>query len=374
MTEWLEARLNKRKSLGNFRERSLASPPIDFSSNDYLGLARSSILLQDVQTEWKAFHTPFNGLGSTGSRLLTGNSSYAHALEADLAAFHGYETGLLFNCGYMANVGLLSAVATPDTVVLFDTAVHASVHDGIRLSRARAFPFRHNDVSHLEHRLKSCHSLTPPLICIESLYSTDGSIAPLAEICDLARRYHAYLIVDEAHAVGCWGPRGAGLVAAAHLTSQVFAQVTTFGKAVGTQGAVVLGNRVLQETLINFSTAYIYTTALPFHMLAAIRCSYALFPKMDEAREKLHQLVSLFSQLYPTTSLSHIQSIPIRGNRAAKALSHALAQRGFDARPLLSPTVRRGEERLRLCLHAFNTVEEMRALLHAIEELRHDLV
>ena len=129
---------------------------IDFSSNDYLGLARSPQLATSVFQEWQMHLSHLNGLGSTGSRLLTGNSLYAQELEEKIAKFHGYEAGLLFSCGYMANVGLLSAIANQESVIFFDAAVHASTHDGIRLSRAKAFPFRHNDLEHLENRLKSC--------------------------------------------------------------------------------------------------------------------------------------------------------------------------------------------------------------------------
>src|SRR5262249_569897 len=160
---------------------------------------------------------------------------------------HGYEAGLLFNCGYMANLGLLSAVAADEDLIFFDSAIHASSRGGIQLSQATAFPFKHNDVNHLEHRLKHCQTVGNRFICIESVYSTDGSKALLPEIVQLAKRYEAHLIVDEAHAVGVFGPEGRGLVAEYDLTADVFAQVVTFGKAVGTYGAIVLGTHLLKE-------------------------------------------------------------------------------------------------------------------------------
>lgn len=367
MTLHLENRLLKRTKLGNLRTLKITQPMIDFSSNDYLGLARSPQLATSVFQEWQMHLSHLNGLGSTGSRLLTGNSLYAQELEEKIAKFHGYEAGLLFSCGYMANVGLLSSITNQESIIFFDAAVHASTHDGIRLSRAKAFPFRHNDLEHLENRLKSCPSQGDRFICIESIYSTDGSMAPLTEISQLAREYKAHLIVDEAHAVGACGPKGSGLVAEHNLTTHVFAQVTTFGKALGTYGAIVLGNHTLKQALINFATSYIYTTALPFQTLAAIKCSYDLFPEMDQERDHLQKLIQTFRASYPSSSMSHIQSVPIEGNEAVKLTAQAVAKQGFDVRPLMSPTVQRGHEVLRVCLHAFNTRDELIQLINHIQ-------
>ena len=367
MTLHLENRLLKRTKLGNLRTLQIIQSPIDFSSNDYLGLARSSQLAMSVLQECQLHLSHLNGLGSTGSRLLTGNSLYAKELEERIAKFHGYEAGLLFNCGYMANVGLLTAITNQDSLIFFDAAVHASTHDGIRLSRAKAFPFRHNDLKSLENRLKSCTTQGDRFICIESIYSTDGSMAELLEISQLTREYEAHLIVDEAHAVGACGPKGRGFVAEHNLTAHVFAQVTTFGKALGTYGAIVLGSHTLKQALINFATSYIYTTALPFQTLAAIKCSYDLFPGMDPERNHLQKLIQIFRKSYPSSSMSHIQSVPIEGNEAVKRTAQALIQQGFDLRPLMSPTVQRGEELLRLCLHAFNTESELLQLIDQIQ-------
>lgn len=367
MTFHLKTRLLKRSNQGNLRSLKVNPPLIDFSSNDYLGLARSPRLAASVLQEWKTHSIDLNGLGSTGSRLLTGNSLYAQKLEDSIAQFNGYEAGLLFNCGYMANVGLLTAVTSPESVIFFDAAVHASTHDGIRLSRAHAFPFRHNDLEHLENRLKTCLSQEDRFICIESIYSTDGSQAPLFDICQLAKKYEANLIVDEAHAVGVCGPNGKGLIAEYRLMDDVFAQVTTFGKALGTHGAIVLGSHTLKQALINFATSYIYTTALPFQTLAAIKCSYDLFPGMDQERKQLQKLIQTFRTTCPSSSMSHIQSISIEGNEAVKNVAQTLTSEGFDVRPLMSPTVQRGYEILRICLHAFNTDDELAQLINHIQ-------
>jgi len=367
MTLHLENRLLKRTKLGNLRKLQTIQPSIDFSSNDYLGLARFPQLATSVFQEWETHLSHLNGLGSTGSRLLTGNSIYAQELEEKIAAFHGYEAGLLFSCGYMANVGLLTAITNQESTILFDAAVHASTYDGIRLSRAKAFPFRHNDLESLENRLKGCPSPGDRFICVESIYSTDGSMAPLTEISQLAREYEAHLIVDEAHAVGACGPKGRGLVAKHTLTADVFAQVTTFGKAIGTYGAIVLGNHTLKQALINFATSYIYTTALPFQTLAAIKCSYDLFPEMDQERNHLQKLIQIFRASYLSSSMSHIQSVPVEGNEAVKHAAQVIVKQGFDVRPLMSPTVQRGDELLRICLHAFNTDDELAQLINHIQ-------
>lgn len=361
MTSQLTERLLKRERSGNLRALSFSQNLIDFASNDYLGLARSSSLSDSIAQELSKHKNTLNGWGSTGSRLLTGNSCYAQDLENKIAAFHGFKAGLLFNCGYMANVGLLSTIAGKEDCVIFDARVHASTHDGIRLSRTKAFPFRHNDLENLENRLKSCCDTRDRFICIESIYSTDGSKAPLSEICFLANKYKAHLIVDEAHAIGICGPNGRGIVAEQGLTSHVFAVVATFGKALGTHGAIVLGNNVLKKALINFATSYIYTTALPFHCLVAIKCSYDLLPNLENEREHIQKLIRIFN-----SSSTHIQSVSIQGNNRAKQMAIKLNCQGFDVRPLMSPTVQRGQEVLRVCLHAFNSENDVQNLLECI--------
>lgn len=333
---WLENKLAKRRALGNLRRLPAL---VDFASNDYLGIAKSQALI-----------------GSTGSRLLTGNSRFAESLEEHIAAFHGYAAGTLFNCGYMANLGLISSVADRDDTIFFDAHVHASTRDGIRLSRSQSLPFRHNDLDHLENRLKRCSCPGERFLCVESVYSTDGSIAPLREIADLAQVWGVHLIIDEAHATGVLGPQGRGLVAEMNLQSQVFAQVTTFGKALGAHGAIVLGNALLRQTLINFATSFVYTTALPRHMLEAIHLSYELFPLLEKERGHIRRLAEFFGTSTP------IQALSKSGNEAVLKASQELAEAGFDVRALMSPTVQRGHEMLRICLHAFNTEEQVLSL------------
>lgn len=374
MTLLLDKRLRQRLQMGNYRNLQPQKILIDFASNDYLGLARSSDFYHHVQNERKKLKGLLTGVGSTGSRLLTGNSLYAEELEERIAYFHGFETSLLFNCGYMANIGLISAVVQPQDVIFFDIGVHASTYDGIRLSGAKSIPFFHNDLQHLENQIKRTSYKGQRWIIIESLYSTDGSKASLKEICQLAKIYQAEVIVDEAHAVGVCGPQGKGLVAENGLTRQVFAIVCTFGKALGVYGAAILGSKYLKALLINFSRPYIYTTALPLHLLASIKCSYEIFPQLESERIHLNQLITHYQKLVLEFSDTHIQTIKKEGNARVKFLATKLMEEGLDVRALLSPTVRRRHELLRICLHAFNTLEEVEILHKKLNQYTHEMM
>jgi len=367
MLAFLEQKLAKRRFLHNLRRLPLRPKLIDFASNDYLGLAHSTSLAQNIHKETQKTCDSLNGYGSTGSRLLTGNSQYSLELENQIASFHGYEAGTLFNCGYMANIGLLTAIATDKDHFIFDSHIHASMHDGFRLSTAQAYPFRHNDLDHLEQRLKKRSEIEGEcFLCVESLYSTDGLKAPLVEILALAQHYEAHVIVDEAHAVGVCGPKGRGLIAENLTQQSPFAIVMTFGKALGVHGAIVLGSHQLKKLLTNFARSFIYTTALPRIALVAIKCSYALFPTLENERSQLQKLIRCYHTHTPHAAPNHIQFIRVPGNLKVQAVSEKLAEEGFDARPLKSPTVQRGHEGLRICLHAYNTPAEISKLFQII--------
>lgn len=359
----IQSKLQKRTLEGNLRHLTVNSSLIDFASNDYLGLARSPTLQEMYLAEWKQLA---DKLGSTGSRLLTGNSRYTEALEDYIAHFHQYETALIFNCGYMANLGLLSTIAEEGDILLFDAHVHASMRAGIKLSPAKAFAFKHNNIEHLAERLNHIHAKGNKFICIESMYSTDGSKAPLMDISRLAKAHNALLVVDEAHALGVYGCEGRGLVAESNLTKEVFAQVVTFGKALGVAGAAVLGDKVLKNLMINFTQSYIYTTALPYYALAAIKCGYRLLPFLQKERTHLHQLTQYFQKSSISVSSSHIQPIYTFNTKKAIELEAYLRAQGFSARALRSPTVQRRKECIRICLHAFNTLEEVKYLVECL--------
>lgn len=394
--ELLQKRLTAREEKGLLRKLSPQNNLIDFSSNDYLGFARSEELKKILAVELETLNfKPVRRmtdsvtlcgetkLGSTGSRLLTGNSKYVEDLEKFITDYHKSEAGLIFNSGYDANLGLISCVAQKDDVIFYDELSHASIYDGVRLSKAESFPFRHNDVRHLEERLKlfndagrDLKSRPTVFVIIESVYSMDGDFSPLKEISELCQMYKANLIVDEAHATGIFGPKGEGRVVELGLEQKVFARVHTFGKALGCHGAIVLGSEELRNYLINFARSFIYTTALPIHSLVAIKSSYLLLSKQKHIKFKINNLINLFKLEVKEENLSGflessspIQSLIIGGKEEVKRISLLVQKDGFDVRPILSPTVPKGKERIRICLHTFNTEEEINGLLSSLKKI-----
>ncbi|ACZ32945.1 8-amino-7-oxononanoate synthase [Chlamydia pneumoniae LPCoLN] len=370
--QFLIEALARRKSKHTYRSLSLNSHLIDFTSNDYLGFASSPELRKEYITKLHAIES----LGATGSRLLTGHSQLCQRIEEQLAAYHNFESCLIFNTGYTANLGLLYALATDQDRILHDLYIHASIYDGIRLSKAQSFPFNHNDLNHLEKRLASSH-LGRTFVCVESVYSLHGSVAPLQAISELCERYSAYLIVDEAHAVGVFGDQGEGLVSALGLQDKVLATVYTFGKALGTHGAAIAGSSILKDYLINFCRPFIYTTAQPPHALTAIELAYEHNQRAFNQREHLSALIHHFRekaqnlglQLMKDNTTTPIQSICVSGSHRARQAALQIQNSGYDVRPIVSPTVKQREELLRICLHAFNTKNEIDHLLHTLEQI-----
>jgi len=365
----LAQKLAERAAQGNLRRLHTTAGLIDFCSNDYLGLARSSQLRTLIHKEEENYNDL--PLGATGSRLLSGNHRLFEELERFIARFHRAEAALLFNSGYTANVGLLSALPQRGDTVFYDEASHASMKDGLRLSFAKSYSFRHNSVEDLRHKLKRASGQI--FVLVESVYSMDGDLAPLPELAQLCKEQGAALIVDEAHAVGLYGDQGEGLVAALGLEEDVFARVMTYGKAMGCHGAAVVGPQVLRDFLVNYSRAFIYTTGLPTHALVALKCAYSLLPQLSAARQKVKQLAQSLSarlnQLHGvrcTPGNSVICSVFLPEPGQLKPLAAALQNEGFDVRPVMAPTVPQGTERLRVIVHAFNTEEEIEGLVQAI--------
>lgn len=358
---FLHKKLQERKEQDAFRSLKLPQGKVDFCSNDYLGIIQYG-LLETSEAHWLRH-------GSGGSRLLAGNDVLTESTEQLLASFHQSEAALLYNSGYDANLGLLSAVPQRGDTILYDYLSHASIRDGIRLSFAQSFSFKHNDTADLEKRLQAATGNI--FVVTESVFSMDGDQAPLAEILSLCEKYDAHLVVDEAHATGVIGERGEGLVQQLQLQERIFARVVTFGKAVGCHGAVVLGSRTLRDYLINFSRSFIYTTALPQSAIRAIRDAYALFPGMKRERNYLAQLIRLFQETEipqaKLVSLTPIQVVVIPGNDAVKEMAAKLQDAGLDVRPILYPTVPSGSERLRIVLHAFNNEPDLRKLLSILQ-------
>lgn len=368
---FLQQSLQKRIEQNALRE--LVSNPhlIDFCSNDYLGFARSEELKYAIEKEYNSLEQQTNG--AAGSRLLAGNSKYAEDLEKEIAHFHQAEAGLIYNSGYDANVGLFSCIGQKESTIIYDELIHASVHDGIKMSSATSFMFKHNNLLHLEERLKTVQGLV--FVAVESIYSMDGDEASLVEIATLCKKYNANLIVDEAHATGITSNYGKGLVQNLQLQNVVFARIHTFGKAMGCHGAIVVGTELLRNYLINFSRSFIYTTALPIKSLVSIKQSYRILLTSEGELARLHQLIYHFKSLWVKNkevelieSNSPIQCVIVSGNLQVKKLANQLQMSGFDIRPILSPTVAKGKERLRICIHAFNTDKELEEITVGIRK------
>ncbi|MGZ3972383.1 MAG: aminotransferase class I/II-fold pyridoxal phosphate-dependent enzyme [Mucilaginibacter sp.] len=341
---------------------------VDFCSNDYLGFARSTVLKRLIEQEIDANNKALNG--STGSRLLSGNLKYTETLEREIAIFHKSEAGLIYNSGYDANLGLFSSLAQRGDTIILDELIHASIIDGARLSRANRFTFRHNDLQSLEEKLN--HAKGNCYVAIESIYSMDGDTPPIKEILALTKKYRAHLIVDEAHAVGLYGK---GLINQLGLQNQVFARLVTFGKALGCHGAIVLGSDLLREYLINFSRSFIYTTAASFHQIAAVKMAYKMLPLAENEIQNLQFNIHRFKDCFTNTEFnllpsdSAIQCLVTGSNEQARQMAQQLQDAGFDIRPILSPTVPKGTERLRICLHSYNMDNEIILLAETISKL-----
>ncbi len=358
---FLQKKLKQRKEQNALRTLKLPSGKIDFCSNDYLGIVHNNLLNDKIDAHLKT--------GSTGSRLLAGNYLLIEETEEKIAAFHNAEAALIFNSGYDANLGLLSSVPQKGDVILYDQLCHASLRDGISLSFAQSFSFAHNDMDDLEKKLRSVQSnnATNIFIVTESVFSMDGDFCPLQQLVPISKKYNAHLIIDEAHAIGVIGEQGEGLCQHENLHNEIFCRIYTFGKACGCHGAAIAGSQQLKEYLINFARSFVYTTALPEHAAACIRASYNIFPFSNDERIHLQKLISYFQQaalrFEKLSSTTSIQIVMVPGNDSVKQMALELQQKNFDVRPILYPTVPLNKERLRIVLHAFNTIDEVEQLV-----------
>ena len=368
----LLARLAVRKSAGLLRRLPAPAPGlVDFASNDYLGLVHSGRLAAAVQQRLAAEPVLLRP-GTTGSRLLTGNTEAAEALEARLATHHRAEAALLFSSGYAANLGFFGSVPQRGDTVLYDEAVHASVRDGLRLGLAKSLSFRHNDLADLEKRLR--HARGTVYVAVESLYSMDGDLAPLPELAALCQARGLFLVVDEAHTTGTHGPGGAGLTVALGLENQVFARLLAFGKAVGAAGAAWVGPAELRTYLVNFARSFVYSTGTAPLSLAALHAAYDLLPALDGDRAQLFAVSEALA-----AGLNAVPSLRTHGGRSEiihaailldqarlPALAAAVRAAGFDARAVLPPTVPVGAGRLRVIGHAHNSMKEVAGLVGSL--------
>ncbi|VCU72456.1 8-amino-7-oxononanoate synthase [Pigmentiphaga humi] len=345
---------------------------IDFSSNDYLGLAQRPELAQRV-AQWSARH----GVGARASRLVSGNLDLHEAVEAKLAHFKGAEAALLFASGWQANAAVLPALLRlpgGEPMVFCDRLNHASLHHGCQAAGVRQIRFRHNDLDHLESLL-AARAGQPGLrlIATESVFSMDGDRTDVAALCGLAERYGAFVYLDEAHATGVLGPAGAGLAGLGG--GRVDLAMGTFSKALGSFGAYVAGSRRLCDYLVNTCSGFIYTTALPPPLLAAIDAALDLVPGMEAERAHLVRLGTRLraglAGLGIGTGDSSTQIVPAMLGEAGRALavSEALRDRGLLAVAIRPPTVPQGASRLRIALSAAHGEQDVDRLLQAIREV-----
>lgn len=369
LTRLCEA-LERRAESGLLRD---INPPaeglIDFSSNDYLGFSRSPEIRNAIYAELEKGE----GWGSGGSRLLTGSSRIHLETEALLANMLQAEAVLLFGSGFEANVGLITAIAGRGDLILYDELCHASIRAGLLQSAAQSLKFQHNNVQDITAKLErhACKARAA-FIIVESIYSMDGDAAPLPEIAEISSQYGAGLLVDEAHAYGVTGPGGAGLAARFGLEHDCLARVVTFGKAAGCAGACIAGSKVLIDYLANFSRNFIYTTAPAPLFVSAIKEAVRLIPFADDQRNKISKIRNVF--------FTAMQEAPVRfgGGSAAiataitggvdrtKSIASNLQENGLLVYPILSPTVPAGTERVRICLHSFNTEKETEMLVRQL--------
>ena len=409
----LQLKIDQRKASNSLRKLDAPNSLIDFSSNDYIGFSKNKSIFNSTSELLKPHNLEVNG--ATGSRLLSGNHAIYTETESIIANFHNTEEALVFNSGYDANIGFFSSVPQRGDIILYDELCHASIRDGIKMSNAKAFKFKHNDFQSLGNLINNKMNNSLPLVdppagkagmsagqrdfyvqdesqiipsshpepvegqnnnqiiyvVTESVFSMDGDQPDLKEIVALCKKYGFHLIVDEAHAVGVFGKRGEGLVQKLGLEKEVFARIITFGKALGCHGAAILGSADLKRYLVNFARSFIYTTGLPPHSVATIQAAYSELTINSRSRINLKSNIAILQDLIFEYDLgahfihsdSAIHCCLISGNVQVKKVSEAIKKLGFDVKPILSPTVPLGEERLRICLHSFNNKTEMKQLI-----------
>lgn len=372
MSNFLNDRLDPIHAAGNHRVLAGSVAGVDFWSNDYLGLVRtpSADLDDGAQVPGKVEGA---SSGATGSRSISGDADGYHALEQRIAKFHGQPAALVFNSGYTANLGLLSAILKRGDTILYDELMHASCRDGIRLGFARAVKFPHNDLEETLLRTAAREQTSGQVFVLtEGRFSMDGDVAPLRKMSALCQEYGAHLIVDEAHSGGVDGRQGKGIVTALGLEDEVFSTIVTYGKAFGAHGAAVLGSANLRDYLINTCRPFIYTTGPPPTQWRSIAEAYDKMEALHEERfAKLCSGIKYFRQgmtnagagarLSPSDG--PIQIIHLPGNEAVMTVEAACREAGLLVKGIRSPTVAEGSERLRVCLHAFNSTEEIENLV-----------
>jgi|SRR5579863_712140 len=373
MLERRESELRRRmgSELESLRKRSQlrvldTSRGIDFSSNDYLGLA------SDPQLKLAVLESVARGekVGASGSRLLSGNARAWEDLEMEFAGFAGSEAALYFGSGYAANVGLLSAILGPGDTAFSDALNHASLIDGIRLSGAHKFIYPHGDMDALERGLRDRQGAAGARVIVtESVFSMEGDVAPLGRLVRLARDYEAELVVDEAHATGVWGPEGRGIVAEQGYEREVLAIVHTCGKALASAGGFVCSDLALKRYLVNRARTFIYSTALPPYLAGQIHAALGLARNAHVERAALAQAAQVLRAGFAGAGMncgsSTTQIVPVLlgSNEAALQVAARLAASGFAVKAIRPPTVPADRARIRLSLTSRIALEDIQRLV-----------
>lgn len=371
MLDRMAAVLSALREADQYRGLTTSSG-IPLGSNDYLGLATHPRLKQAIQ------HAVEEDLrvASTGSRLLSGNHERWEQLESEFASWVEAEEAVYFPSGYAANIGLLSSVLTRDDTVFSDAANHASLIDGIRLSRAKRVVFPHGDLNFLEDALRRDSGTGKRVIVVESIFSMEGDHAPLADLVALCETFDAYLIVDEAHSTAVEGIAGRGPIHVLVRSERVLATVHPCGKALASMGAFIAGSKTLREFLINHSRTFIFSTALPPYCAAHVSEALSLARRAHQERTHLHQLSEYLNRGLRAagfdTGRSDSQIVPVilGTNDAAIRFAAALSEAGFAVRPIRPPTVPAGSSRLRLSLNASLSMENLDTVLNTLRAVR----
>jgi len=368
--QWLEKKVHQAKDAGLYREvkRFRSKQILNFASNDYLSLTTHPLLLAYAQ---KALAD--GAVGSTGARLITGNTNWHEQLEEKIASYKQTEAALIYSAGYLANIGVLSALAEKGDVILSDRLNHASLIDGCRLAKADLRVYGHIDMIDLEQQLQQTTSYNKRFIVTDGVFSMDGTIAPLPEMMRLATQYDAILIVDDAHATGILGNTGSGT--AEYFGVHPHVVIGTMSKAVGTEGGFVVGSKALIDFLRNYSRPFIFQTAMSPIMCAA---SYGAFEVMEQEPERRQRVLSnarnikqaLIEMGYDVRGdETPILPVIIGGNTEALQFSQMLYEEGIFAPAIRPPTVAIGQSRIRLTITAEHTDKEIQILLEAFQRI-----
>jgi 8-amino-7-oxononanoate synthase len=351
----LETRIRQRLEsfeLNGLSRRLLPPAGIDLSSNDYLQFASHPMLRARMSSAVLQ-----EGCGSTGSRLLRGDRNCFSAIEQRFAAFKGTEAALYFSSGYAANLAVLSTFLDEGDVVFFDRLNHASLIDGMRLGKARKILFAHSDLAAFDHYLRTISTTGQRFLVVESLFSMDGDIAPLKEYADLCREAGVALIVDEAHAIGLYGDRGTGLIESTGIAGDTFLSINPAGKALGLAGAFVAGPQWAIDYLMQRGRTFVFSTAPPPSIAAALGAALDLIGEAPELRHRLHCLTTTLRGMLADQGLdiprdgTQIIPVLVGDNARAVSVAQALQVQGFDVRAIRPPTVPEGSARLRISVN-----------------------